>query len=80
MLQQIGPDADLPALTDRAGLLLDAATVLGLPLNLWRAQNYLLDAYARLENPDALPESVRTAFMQLADKLNINHSLLGWRP
>jgi alpha-amylase/alpha-mannosidase (GH57 family) len=80
LLQQTGPDSDLHALIERAGLVLDAAGLLGLSLNLWRVQNHLLEAYARLENESALTPSVRDAMVQLADKLNINHSLLGWRP
>jgi alpha-amylase/alpha-mannosidase (GH57 family) len=80
LLQQVGPEEDLSVLTERAGMMLDAAALLGLPLNLWRAQNYLLDAYARLENQAALTPSIGAAFAALADKLKINHSLLGWRP
>jgi hypothetical protein len=80
LLAQVGPDKDLTLLRERAGLLLDAAALLGLPLNLWQAQNQLIDAFARLENERALDEFTREAFAQLADKLNVGHRLLGWRP
>src|SRR5207248_4076905 len=47
LLRGLGPDTDLPDVTSRAGQLLDAAELLGIPLDPWQPQNDLLDAYAR---------------------------------
>lgn len=76
----IGPEADLAAVTARADQMLDAAHLLGLKLDLWQAQNQLLDAYDRLGGSAAMPEPWRAAFAQLADRLNIARDLLSWRP
>jgi alpha-amylase/alpha-mannosidase (GH57 family) len=71
---------DLPAVIRRVGLLVDAAAILGLSLNLWRSQNRLLDVYAQLTDSGDMDETIRTPWADLAEKLSIRPELLGWRP
>jgi alpha-amylase/alpha-mannosidase (GH57 family) len=80
ILHQLAPDADLAALATHAGLLLDAAGLLGLYPAFWQVQNHLLDAYAQLADSDAMNSPLHEVFAELAAKLHINHDLLGWRP
>jgi hypothetical protein len=77
---EINPLSDLPALTERACQLLDAAALLGIPLDIWQIQNQLLDAYAELSREAPVSGPLKKAFCQLAAKLNISQDLLGWRP
>jgi hypothetical protein len=79
VLHGLGPDSDLLDVTARAGHLLDAANLLGIRLDLWRAQNDVLDSYLRLTDAGALNVSANEAFAALAAKLNINPALLGQR-
>ncbi len=79
VLNEIEPAADLPDAVARAGALLDAAGLLGMPLDLWQAQNRLLDACARLSVAGSLPPGIRTLFEALAVKMNLNPTLLGQR-
>ncbi len=79
-LRQLDPAADLPSLVAEARRLLDAAALLGIPADRWEVQNQLLDAYARLSNSGALNAQLAGVFADLANKLNISQSLLGWRP
>jgi hypothetical protein len=79
-LADVDPDADLPALATRAGRLLDAAGILGIKLDLWQAQNQLLDAYAGLSASGPVAAPLRQAFANLADRLKVGRDLLGWRP
>jgi alpha-amylase/alpha-mannosidase (GH57 family) len=76
----IGAESDLPMLTAQADRLVDAAALLGVGLDLWDTQNHLLDAYARLTAAGPISDALRRAFGHLADRLNINPDLLGWRP
>jgi alpha-amylase/alpha-mannosidase (GH57 family) len=71
---------DPQALVARAGQILDAAALLGVPVDLWEAQNQLLDAYAQLTQPGPLDESLARVFTELADKLRLSPVLLGWGP
>jgi hypothetical protein len=80
LLGGIGPQTDLAALLPRAGQLLDAAAGLGLALDLWEAQNHLLNAYARQEQAGGMTPHLREAFAALAGRLGIRQGLLGWRP
>jgi alpha-amylase/alpha-mannosidase (GH57 family) len=79
-LRGLDPSADLSGLVARAAVLLDAAALLGISLNLWEVQNQLLDAHARLADSCALTEPLVRVFADLATKLNLNQGLLGWRP
>ncbi len=78
MLRGIGPQTELPQLAARAGQVLEAANLLGVPLSLWRAQNELLDAYARLAA--TLEPPLREVLAALAEKLGVSQGLLGWKP
>jgi hypothetical protein len=80
VLAELNPAADLAALVARAGRILDTAFLLGISLDLWRPQNQLLDAYARLPAGERDQPPLRDAFIQLANRLDINPELLGWRP
>jgi alpha-amylase/alpha-mannosidase (GH57 family) len=80
VMSQLGGTADLPALTSQAARLLEAARLLGVPLDLWQAQNHLLDAYRRLLDGGALNGAIHAAFLRLADRLGISRQMLGWRP
>jgi alpha-amylase/alpha-mannosidase (GH57 family) len=79
-LGRIDPAADLAEITVRAGLLLDAAAMLGVTPDLWQVQNQLLDAYAHHARAGSAGESLRQAFAPLAAKLNVSQDLLGWEP
>jgi hypothetical protein len=77
---QIHPQADFPALAERVGRLLDVAAALGVSIDLWRAQNCLLDTYGAI-GAVAMPEvKLREAFARLAERLHMNAGLLGWKP
>jgi alpha-amylase/alpha-mannosidase (GH57 family) len=80
VLAELNPAADLAGLVARAGRVLDVAFLLGISLDLWRPQNQLLDAYARLPAEERDQQPVRDAFMQLANRLDITPELLGWKP
>jgi hypothetical protein len=79
LIGAINTESDFPVLTAHADKLLDAAILLGVPLDLWQTQNHLLDAYtARAALP--MNDALKQAFLHLAGRLNINPNLLGWRP
>ena len=66
-LGEIDPEADLAALTARAGLLLDAAALLGIPPDLWQVQNRLLDAFDQISTAGTITprcQDVRSARRQ----------------
>jgi hypothetical protein len=77
---ELDPGADLTSVISRVGLLLDAAGLLGIGLDLWRVQNRLLDVYTQLSDSGDLGGPLREAFARLADRLCVNRGLLGWRP
>lgn len=77
---ELGPAADLEALAARASALLDAAGLFEVRLDLWQAQNRLLEAFAQLTDSQAMSPPLKEAFARLAAKLNVNPELLGWRP
>jgi hypothetical protein len=79
VLTEMHPASDLPEAVARAGTMLDAATLLGVTVDLWQAQNRLLDACARLHAAEALPAGLRELFGTLALKLNLSPALLGQR-
>ncbi|MBV8382423.1 MAG: DUF3536 domain-containing protein [Planctomycetaceae bacterium] len=79
-LSRLDADADLLELAARAGHLLDAATLLGLTLDLWKVQNVLLDSYSQLAASGAMSEAMHDHLAKLAAKLNLCRDLLGWRP
>jgi alpha-amylase/alpha-mannosidase (GH57 family) len=79
VLTEVNPTSDLPEAVVRAATLLDAANLLGVTIDLWQAQNRLLDACARLQAANALPGPIRELFGTLAVKLNLNPGLLGQR-
>ncbi|MBI1915079.1 MAG: DUF3536 domain-containing protein [Planctomycetes bacterium] len=64
---------------ERAGLLLDAAGLLGVRPDLWQAQNQLLDAHARLAQGGVLDPRLRDALFALADRLEISPGLLDFQ-
>jgi alpha-amylase/alpha-mannosidase (GH57 family) len=79
LIGAIDTESNFPVLTAHADKLLDAAALLGVPLDLWQTQNHLLDAYtARAGSP--MNDALKQAFLRLAGRLNINPNLLGWRP
>jgi alpha-amylase/alpha-mannosidase (GH57 family) len=80
VLSSLHPDADLPALTEQASRVLDIASLLGLQLELWEAQNQLLEAFDAMEASRILTPELRQTFSRLAEKLSISPQLLGWRP
>jgi hypothetical protein len=80
ILSGLDPDADLPSLVAHAGLLVDAAALLGLSPDLWQAQNQLLDAFVQLTDSGAMTQPLRDVFSDLVTKLNFGHELLEWRP
>jgi alpha-amylase/alpha-mannosidase (GH57 family) len=80
VLSELHPLSDLPALTAHAARVLDAASLLRIPIELWEAQNHLLDAYSQMQAAGSLSDPLRQAFLQLADRLNMSQDLLGWRP
>jgi alpha-amylase/alpha-mannosidase (GH57 family) len=79
-MDELDPRADVPAVIRVMGLLLEAAALVGLPIDLWQAQNRLLDVSARLSESGDVDDALRDAFAQLAEKLSVRAELLGWRP
>jgi alpha-amylase/alpha-mannosidase (GH57 family) len=79
-LAGIHPEADLAAIAARAELLLDTSVLLGLKPDLWQAQNAYLGAYLKLSGAVSLDGPLRASFDELATRLNISPSLLGWKP
>jgi alpha-amylase/alpha-mannosidase (GH57 family) len=73
-------DGDLPAITTRAGILLDASALLGIKPDLWQVQNAFLFAYVTLAETTAMDPSLHQVFAALAPRLNVSTSLLGWKP
>ena len=71
--------ADLAAITTRAQLLLDAASLLGIKPDLWQVQNALLGSFLKLADTSYKDAPPRDAFAALASRLNVSPSLLGWR-
>ncbi len=80
LLRQFEPDADLPELILRVNRVLDAAELLGMPLDLWQTQNQVLNAYTQLTRSDTVSPEVHDAFARFAARLNISPDMLGWRP
>jgi alpha-amylase/alpha-mannosidase (GH57 family) len=72
-------EGELAQIVERVGRLLEAAELLELPLDLWRAQNLLLDGYVR-QDPQSSRPAAREQFARLAEMLRIDPALLGWRP
>jgi Domain of unknown function (DUF3536) len=79
-LEGILPEADLPVITARAGLLLNASALLGIKPDLWEVQNAFLGAYLKLADTTAMDASLRETFAALATRLDVSPSLLGWKP
>src|SRR5262249_27762039 len=71
VMQAIGPDADLAEVAGKANVLLDAAALVGVSPDVWRAQNRLLDAYAALAKEGRVGKAQHEKFARLAEKLNI---------
>jgi hypothetical protein len=80
ILHELNAEADLAALVAEAGRLLDASALLKLAPDLWRVQNQLLDAYVQLTDSGAMTADLGEVFAELAARLNMSPSLLGWRP
>jgi hypothetical protein len=80
VLQGVGGEADPLGIIAKAGQLLDAASLLEVKVDLWQAQNHLLDAFARLASAGKPPEGLRQLFGTLAEKLNLRPGLLDWKP
>jgi alpha-amylase/alpha-mannosidase (GH57 family) len=80
ILLGVGENTEPPVVIAKAGQLIDAAALLGLPLDLWQAQNQVVDAYNRLAATGNLGDALRQLFGTLAEKLNIRPALLGWKP
>ncbi len=80
IVRGLDPSADLPTLAAKVRPLLDAATLLGISVDVWEIQNQLLDAYRRLADSGLLSDPLREAFADLADRLSISRGLLDWRP
>jgi hypothetical protein len=79
LLRDLQPESDLATVVTRVAHIGEASGLLGITLELWSAQNQLLDAYARLADENRLTPALRTAFATLADRLNLTPDLLGWR-
>jgi len=59
----------------KAKRVLEAAQVLDVPLNLWSAQNLLLDLCSRVSHP---PAPIREELEAFAEELHLNRSILQW--
>jgi hypothetical protein len=79
-MDEIRPDAELPAIITRAELLIRAGKLLSLEPDLWQVQNRFLGAFGQLSQINAVPTSLRGDFARLAGGLNVSERLLGWRP
>ncbi len=79
-LDSINPSADLSGITARADSLLRTVALLGLKPDIWRVQNRLISAYARLGESGVMDATLEAAFVNLAERLKVSRDLLGWRP
>ncbi|HKB42015.1 MAG TPA: DUF3536 domain-containing protein, partial [Gemmataceae bacterium] len=79
VLRQALPEPGVAGAAERAGVLLDAAALLGVRPDLWQAQNQLMDVYARLARNGALDQRLRDALFALADRLDISPGLLDFQ-
>jgi alpha-amylase/alpha-mannosidase (GH57 family) len=75
VLRELGPEDSMGPLA-RAANLLEAATLLGVRPDLWRAQNQLLDAYARLSRGGTIDARLHQSLLVLADRLGTSPGLL----
>ncbi|WP_165224276.1 DUF3536 domain-containing protein [Aquisphaera insulae] len=79
-LGALGPDSDPTAVAARAGLLLDASRLLDVRPPMWQAQNVLLNRFHELSKANGVEPRLATTFADLAGRLQLSPSLLGWRP
>lgn len=77
VVAEVKPGADPAQLAAHGIRHLDAAARLGITLDLWHAQNVMLDAVAQMPDLDA---TWRKSLAGLADRLGIRPQLLGWEP
>jgi alpha-amylase/alpha-mannosidase (GH57 family) len=80
VLREVNPLSDLTRLTTHAGHLLDAANLLGISMDLWEAQNLLLDGFAHTQATGGLSPALHQALGHLAAQLKMSQDLLGWHP
>jgi hypothetical protein len=80
LMGDINAENDLTALATQVARVLDIAALTQLKLDLWQAQNQLIDAYAAMIANKTMNSTVHNALAPLADRLQIHRQLLGWEP
>jgi hypothetical protein len=80
LVREIEARADLSQTAERLGLLLDVSHLLGMQIDLWQAQNQLLNAYTELTRSGPLQAELSEALVRLAERLNMAGNVLGWKP
>jgi alpha-amylase/alpha-mannosidase (GH57 family) len=80
LVDAIAASPDLPQVAERVSRLLDVAGPLDVHLDLWQAQNRLINAYGQLSSAGGLTPALREMLERLAGRLNMNPELLGWKP
>ena len=80
LVEEFKPENDWSQVAPQVGRLLDVAALLNIPLDLWYAQNRLLDTTAAMVAKGALIGPERDAVGVLADRFRIHRQLLGWEP
>ncbi|HZZ79375.1 MAG TPA: DUF3536 domain-containing protein [Gemmataceae bacterium] len=74
LTEEFNPVADLAALARHIGAVLDVASMLQIDMDLWQAQNRLLDACPSMD------AATRAKLQSLAERFRIHRQLLGWEP
>jgi alpha-amylase/alpha-mannosidase (GH57 family) len=80
ILSKLSADSDFAELFVQASQILDAASLTSVSVDLWQLQNQLLDLYVQLTDSGTMTEPLANVLNELAPKLKISPSLLGWRP
>lgn len=80
LMSGLQADADLPALTAQVGRLLEVARLTQIQVDLWHAQNRLIDACGAMVAAKTMNANIYNALTPLAEMLQISPQLLGWSP
>jgi len=77
LLDEVKSRNDLTEVTNQVTRVLDVAGSLQIDLDLWHAQNALLDAWSAIVADQKKASAVRGAFIALADRIQLHRDLLG---
>lgn len=80
LVDAIAAGPELPQVAERVSRLLDVAGLLNVHLDLWQAQNRLLNVYGQMASSGTMSEALKASLVGLAGRLNMTGELLGWKP